>query len=40
MIFSKKVIFTIDDKYVACDIRGENRLIFIIWEDMPNLYTD
>ena len=28
-IFTKKIIFTIDDKYVACDIRGENKLIFI-----------
>lgn len=36
-IFSKKNIFTIDDKYVACDIRGENRLIFLQWSDMPNL---
>ena len=36
-IQAKKIIFTLDDKYVAYDIRGDNKLIIFEWNDMPNL---
>ena len=36
-INAKKIIFTLDDAYVAFDIRGDNKLIFIEWEDMKGL---
>ena len=29
----RKIIFTIDDKHVFYDIRGDNRLIFLEWGD-------
>ena len=36
-INAKKIIFTIEDTYVAFDIRGDNKLIFVEWEDMKGL---
>uniref|UniRef100_A0A7S3CJR8 Uncharacterized protein n=1 Tax=Strombidium rassoulzadegani TaxID=1082188 RepID=A0A7S3CJR8_9SPIT len=37
-INSRKIIFTLDDKYVAYDIRGDNKLVFLEWKDMPDLH--
>ena len=36
-INAKKIIFTLDDAFVAFDIRGDNKLIFIEWSDMKGL---
>ena len=36
-IHAKNIQFTLDDRYIAFDICGDNRLIFIDWEDLPNL---
>lgn len=33
-INAKKIIFTLDDLYVAFDIRGDNKLIWLEWDDM------
>ena len=29
----RKVIFTIDDKYIYHDIRGDSRIVFLEWGD-------
>lgn len=37
-INAKKIIFTLDDKYVAYDIRADNKLVFLDWKDMEGLH--
>ena len=36
-INAKKIIFTLDDQYVAFDIKGDNKLIWLEWDDMQGL---
>jgi hypothetical protein len=33
-INAKKIIFTLDDTFVAFDIRGDNKLVWFEWDDM------
>ena len=36
-INAKKIIFTLDDQYVAFDIKGDNKLIWLEWDDLQGL---
>lgn len=36
-INAKKIIFTLDDTFVAFDIRGDNKLVWFEWDDMQGL---
>ena len=34
LINANKIIFTLDDQYIAYDIRGDNKLITFEWPDL------
>jgi len=36
-ISAKNIVFTLDDKYITFDICGDNRLVVLNWDDIPNL---
>ena len=37
-VSAKKIVFTLDDRYVCYDVAGDSKLMFFEWDDLRNLH--